>query len=423
MYLPPHATRLTTAKGGRSHARRDLSPDATLAERVARVRMELGLNDEKPLAAAVKEANEAAGLEPRGSVASQVRTLLVQLDLVPVEAALPSRAPSLSLALPPRSSQDARADGAMFSNVLSPDRQSLTDAPERTDLQGSVQGIIRTLLSCIPTDLPTRVHEHVRLLLKNTRVHEATHLLDGLRNEGVITYIVHCGPSQHNMMRVTCNQLLSALKCNVEGRETEAALATMFSCFHDMKTAGPWPDTITYNIMIGASFRACKLAVCFGLFEEMRCAGLLPTARTFSTIMNAFASAGQLHESLYFLDLMLHYQIDMNGTAGSIALTVLTKLGDLPSLVKECSYGGFTAAYQWLVQVQGDPHASMSLSASAQLACPIPLGQRVQQSGQRVQRSSPRKHGLSQHEHSSSNTKCEPKGAKGQGECVICMEK
>jgi len=73
------------------------APAVTMADKVARIKLELGLDEALPLAAAVKAANEAMGLEPGGSMAEQVATLIEQLGIVmdPATAApAPSPAPS-----------------------------------------------------------------------------------------------------------------------------------------------------------------------------------------------------------------------------------------------------------------------------------------------------------------------------------------
>jgi len=67
------------------------APVATLAEKVARIKQELGLDESLPLPAALKAANEAMGLEPEGVIAEQVSSLLLQLNIVmePAAAAPP----------------------------------------------------------------------------------------------------------------------------------------------------------------------------------------------------------------------------------------------------------------------------------------------------------------------------------------------
>ena len=72
------------------------APAPTLADKVARIKLELGLDEALPLGPAVKAANEAMGLEPEGVMAEQVTTLLQQLnivDLEPAAAAPPAAAP------------------------------------------------------------------------------------------------------------------------------------------------------------------------------------------------------------------------------------------------------------------------------------------------------------------------------------------
>ena len=54
---------------------------ATLAEKVARIKLELGLDEALPLAPAVTAANEAMGLGQGGSIADQVAELLMQLSI------------------------------------------------------------------------------------------------------------------------------------------------------------------------------------------------------------------------------------------------------------------------------------------------------------------------------------------------------
>lgn len=68
----------------------------TLADKVARIKRELGLDEALPLGPAIKAANEAMGLEPEGVMAEQVTSLLQQLnivDLEPTAAAPPAAAP------------------------------------------------------------------------------------------------------------------------------------------------------------------------------------------------------------------------------------------------------------------------------------------------------------------------------------------
>ena len=57
------------------------APAPTLADKVARIKLELGLDEALPLGPAVKAANEAMGLEPQGVIADQVSTLLLQLGI------------------------------------------------------------------------------------------------------------------------------------------------------------------------------------------------------------------------------------------------------------------------------------------------------------------------------------------------------
>ena len=57
------------------------APVATLAEKVARIKLELGLDEALPLARAVTDANEAMGLGQGGSMADQVAELLMQLSI------------------------------------------------------------------------------------------------------------------------------------------------------------------------------------------------------------------------------------------------------------------------------------------------------------------------------------------------------
>ena len=54
---------------------------ATLADKVTRIKLELGLDETLPLAQAVTAANEAMGLAPGGSIADQVAELLMQLAI------------------------------------------------------------------------------------------------------------------------------------------------------------------------------------------------------------------------------------------------------------------------------------------------------------------------------------------------------
>jgi hypothetical protein len=54
---------------------------ATLADKVARIKLELGLDEALPLAPAVTAANEAMGLGQGGSIADQVAELLMQLSI------------------------------------------------------------------------------------------------------------------------------------------------------------------------------------------------------------------------------------------------------------------------------------------------------------------------------------------------------
>ena len=54
---------------------------ATLADKVTRIKLELGLDETLPLAQAVTAANEAMGLPPGGSIADQVAELLMQLAI------------------------------------------------------------------------------------------------------------------------------------------------------------------------------------------------------------------------------------------------------------------------------------------------------------------------------------------------------
>jgi hypothetical protein len=54
---------------------------ATLADKVERIKLELGLDETLPLAQAVTAANEAMGLAQGGSIADQVAELLMQLSI------------------------------------------------------------------------------------------------------------------------------------------------------------------------------------------------------------------------------------------------------------------------------------------------------------------------------------------------------
>ena len=54
---------------------------ATLADKVTRIKLELGLDEALPLARAVTDANEAMGLGQGGSIADQVEELLMQLSI------------------------------------------------------------------------------------------------------------------------------------------------------------------------------------------------------------------------------------------------------------------------------------------------------------------------------------------------------
>ena len=54
---------------------------ATLADKVTRIKLELGLDEALPLARAVTDANEAMGLGQGGSMADQVAELLMQLSI------------------------------------------------------------------------------------------------------------------------------------------------------------------------------------------------------------------------------------------------------------------------------------------------------------------------------------------------------
>jgi len=53
----------------------------TMPEKIARIKVELDLDDSLALVAAVHAANEAMGLEPVGAMAEQVETLLEQLGI------------------------------------------------------------------------------------------------------------------------------------------------------------------------------------------------------------------------------------------------------------------------------------------------------------------------------------------------------
>jgi len=81
------------------------APVATLAEKVARIKLELGLDEALPLGPAIKAANEAMGLEPEGVMAEQVTNLLQQLNIFDMEpgaaAAPPAAAPPAAAPPPP----------------------------------------------------------------------------------------------------------------------------------------------------------------------------------------------------------------------------------------------------------------------------------------------------------------------------------
>ena len=88
-----------------------------LAEKVERIKAELGLDDSLKMAAAVKKANEAMGLEAVGTMADQVSALLEQLGVefhdapaaaAPAPAPVPEAAPEPEEAAPPAATQSSR---------------------------------------------------------------------------------------------------------------------------------------------------------------------------------------------------------------------------------------------------------------------------------------------------------------------------
>ena len=90
------------------------APVATLAEKVARIKQELGLDEALPLGPAIKAANEAMGLEPEGVMAAQVTNLLQQLNVFDMEgsaaAAPPAAAPPAAVPEPKAAAEEVVAE-------------------------------------------------------------------------------------------------------------------------------------------------------------------------------------------------------------------------------------------------------------------------------------------------------------------------
>ena len=90
------------------------APVATLAEKVARIKLELGLDEALPLGPAIKAANEAMGLEPEGVMAEQVTNLLQQLNVFDMEgsaaAAPPAAAPPAAVPEPKAAAEEVVAE-------------------------------------------------------------------------------------------------------------------------------------------------------------------------------------------------------------------------------------------------------------------------------------------------------------------------
>jgi len=89
----------------------------TMADKMSRIKLELGLDEALPLAKAVAEANAAMGLEGGGSIAAQVELLLEQLgiDLSPIT---PQPSPSIP--------QPSTSDSAVKKEPATPDVVTVT---------------------------------------------------------------------------------------------------------------------------------------------------------------------------------------------------------------------------------------------------------------------------------------------------------
>ena len=119
----------------------------TMAEKVARIKVELGLDDSLALAAAVKAANEAMGLEPAGAMADQVATLLEQLgvDMAPPAAAPvapppppPSPPPPAPAPAPPPA--EAAAEDEAAAAVAEAEEAAEEPAPQEVTLSKKKMG-------------------------------------------------------------------------------------------------------------------------------------------------------------------------------------------------------------------------------------------------------------------------------------------
>ena len=165
------------------------APAPTLADKVARIKLELGLDEALPLGPAVKAANEAMGLEPEGVMAEQVTTLLQQLNIV---------------------------------DLAGSERQSKTGATgerlkEATKINLSLSTLCHVISSLTDpkcTYIPYRDSKLTRLLM------------DSLGGDGRTLMLACCSPSSHHLDE-TLNTLTFASRTkNIQNRPVVASDGT-----------------------------------------------------------------------------------------------------------------------------------------------------------------------------------------------------
>ena len=126
----------------------------TMAEKVAAIGAELGVDADLPLAKAVAAANEAMGLEADGTMAEQVATLMAQLGIedaaepapvappppvAPPVAATPPPAPTEAVAVEAEETARVEAEGAAVAEAGEED-EAVESAPREVTLSKKKQG-------------------------------------------------------------------------------------------------------------------------------------------------------------------------------------------------------------------------------------------------------------------------------------------
>lgn len=144
----------------------------TMAERMARIAGELGIDSSLPLAKGVTAANEAMGLEAEGTLAQQVQTMMEQLGIedVPAAAMTPAPAPVPAPAPPaPEAAPEAVPTVAVEQDLMAETKETVdaaTEAPQPEPELSAAEAVVEAVEEAVEEETVEEAEPEVKLSKK-----------------------------------------------------------------------------------------------------------------------------------------------------------------------------------------------------------------------------------------------------------------